>query len=90
MTGVASVWLVLLWGYVFPPLVGYVTGAWMEGGGRYHHPRMAGYAYVSARDELLGGVDAATGGGLVAALVVGLLGYCIGVAGWRAATRLRA
>lgn len=38
---VGSLWLISLWGYAFPPLVGYLTGEWM-GAGRYTSPRMLG------------------------------------------------
>ncbi|MFB6121146.1 MAG: hypothetical protein ABEJ68_08540 [Halobacteriaceae archaeon] len=72
-----SLWLVILWGYVFPPLVGYLTGAWAPAS-RYGHPRMAGYAYVSARAELHGALDYVLGSGVWLALVLGILGYGVG------------
>lgn len=74
---VASLWLIALWGYVFPPLIGYLTGEW-SGTGRYTHPRFAGYAYTSARDELLGGLEASTEAGLFLAVVIGTGTYVTG------------
>lgn len=85
---VGSLWLVGFWGYVFPPLVGYVTGEW-TGGGRYTHPRMLGFAYGSARAELLGGVETSLNFGLALAVLVGSLGYVAGSAIRWLATRIR-
>ncbi|GAA0271585.1 hypothetical protein [Halobacterium noricense] len=85
---VGSLWLVGVWWYVFPPLVGYVTGEWM-GAGRYTHPRMLGFAYGSARAELLGGVETSVNFGLLLAVLVGVLGYVAGSAVSRLAMRVR-
>jgi hypothetical protein len=81
-----SLWLVALWGSVFPPLVGYLTGAWAPAG-RYTYPRLAGYAYVSARAELLGGLDRALGVGVGVAVLLGTVGYAVGWGMRSAATR---
>ena len=79
LTTVLSVWFVTLWGYAFPPLVGYLTGDW-TGTGRYTHPRLAAYAHGSARGELLDGLDQALGFGTAVAIVVGAAGYLLGSA----------
>ncbi|OYR73401.1 hypothetical protein [Halorubrum ezzemoulense] len=82
---VGSLWLISLWGYVFPPLVGYLTGEWM-GAGRYTTPRMLGFAYGSARAELLGGLETSVNFGLALAVIVGTTGYVAGsVIRWMAA-----
>lgn len=85
---IGSLWLVGFWGYVFPPLVGYVTGEW-TGGGRYTHPRMLGFAYGSARAELHGSVETSLKSGLLLAVLVGSLGYVTGSALSRLATRIQ-
>ncbi len=77
---VGSLWLIALWGHVFPPLVGYLTGEW-SGGGRYTYPRLTGFAYGSARAELFGGLETALEIGLVLALVVGTVTYLTGALG---------
>jgi len=74
---VGSLWLVLLWGFTFPPLVGYLTGEWSEAS-RYTTPRMAGFAYGSARDELMGGLERGLVLGFIVAVVVGVTGYVAG------------
>ena len=85
---VGSLWLISLWGYAFPPLVGYLTGEWM-GAGRYTSPRMLGFAYGSARAELLGGLETSVNFGLALAVIVGTTGYVAGsVIRWMA-TRMR-
>lgn len=76
---IGSLWLIGLWWFVFPPLVGYLTNSW-TGTTRYNHPRMMGYAYTSASAELLGGFEYGVKYGLMLAIVLGLLGYMIGVA----------
>ncbi|MCG1003503.1 MULTISPECIES: hypothetical protein [Halobacterium] len=88
LSGIGSLWLVALWGYVFPPLVGYLTGEWTEAG-RYTHPRMLGFAYGSARAELVGGVETALDFGLMAAVALGVSGYALGAAGRWAVERAR-
>ena len=74
---VVSLWLIALWGHVFPPLVGYLTGAWSEAG-RYTYPRLQGYAEPSAQAELLGGLTASLNTGLALAVVVGMGTYVTG------------
>jgi len=76
---IGSLWLVGLWWFVFPPLVGYVTDSW-EGTTRYNHPRMMGYGYRSARAELFGGIEYGVQFGLPFAIVLGVIGYAIGIA----------
>lgn len=74
---VGTLWLVSLWGYAFPPLVGYLSGEWM-GAGRYTSPRMSGFAYGSARAELLGGLETSVNFGLALAVIIGTIGYVAG------------
>lgn len=74
---IGSLWLVGLWWFVFPPLVGYLTGSW-TGTTRFNHPRMMGYAYTSARAELLGGIEYGIKFGLLFAIILGLIGYATG------------
>jgi hypothetical protein len=75
---VGSLWLVGLWWFVFPPLVGYLTGSW-AGTTRYNHPRILGYAYETARAELVGGIEYGIEFGLLFAIVLGLVGYATGM-----------
>ena len=86
---IGSLWLVGLWWFVFPPLVGYVTDSW-AGTTRYNHPRMLGYGYRSARAELFGGIEYGVQFGLPFAIVLGLIGYSIGIAIGRISTRANA
>ncbi|WP_017344084.1 hypothetical protein [Halorubrum sp. T3] len=86
---VGSLWLVGLWWFAFPPLVGSLTGRWAEST-RYNHPRMLGYGYESARAELLGGIEYGFKYGLLFAVVIGLVGYAAGVAVSRLSTRTSA
>lgn len=74
---VGSLWVITLCGYVFPPLVGYLSGEWGPAS-RYTHPRMMGFAYGSARAELVGGLESAVEVVLVLAVLVGALGYVPG------------
>lgn len=76
---IGSLWLVGLWWFVFPPLVGYLTDSW-AGTTRYNHPRIMGYGYTSARAELIGGIEYGVKLGLLFAIFLGLLGYTTGVA----------
>lgn len=76
---VGSLGLIALWGYVFPPLVGYLTGEWAVGS-RYSYPRMLAFAHGSARDELVGGLEAAVEFGLPLAVALGTVGYAVGAA----------
>lgn len=76
---IGSLWLVGLWWFVFPPLVGYVTDSW-AGTTRYNHRRMLGYGYRSARAELFGGIEYGVQFGLPFAIVLGVIGYAIGIA----------
>ena len=85
---ISSLWVIGVWGYVFPPLVGYLTGEW-SGAGRYTHPRMLGFAYGSARAELLGGIETSVNFGLMLALVIGTLGYVSGSIIRRLLTRVQ-
>ncbi|MGM0448968.1 MAG: hypothetical protein ACQERM_12090 [Methanobacteriota archaeon] len=75
---VGSLWLVGCWWFAFPPLVGYITGGW-AGSTRYNHPRMLGYGYESARGELVGGIEHGVRYGLLFAVMVGLVGYAVGL-----------
>lgn len=86
---VGSLWLIGLWWFVFPPLVGYLTGNWAEAT-RYNHPRMMGYGYTSARAELLGGIEYGVRFGLLFAVGFGLVGYAVGAAVGRIAERASA
>lgn len=74
---VGSLWLIALWWFVFPPLVGYLTGDW-TGASRYAHPRMTAFAYGSARAELFGGLRYGVRLGLFFAVVPGSVAYVIG------------
>lgn len=82
---IGSLWLVGLWWFSFPPLVGYLTGSW-TGTARYTHPRLSGFAYTSARAELIGGIEY----GLLFAIVFGLVGYVTGVVINRISTQVNA
>lgn len=84
---VGSLWLVGLWWFAFPPLIGYITGDW-TGAGRYTHPRMLGYGYESARAELIGGLEYGVKYGLLFAVVIGVVGYAVGVAISRLSTHM--
>jgi len=75
-----SLWLVGMWWFAFPPLVGYLSGAWAVAS-RYSHPRMMGFAYTSARAELVGGLEYGLRFGLLFALVAGVLAYGAGAVG---------
>lgn len=74
---VGSLWLVGLWWFVFPPLVGYLSGDWTSAS-RYTHPRMLGFAYRTARAELVGGFEYGLQFGLLFAVVGGGVGYVAG------------
>lgn len=86
VTGIAATWSISIWSYTFPPLVGYVTGAWGPAS-RYSYPRMAAFAYGSARAELRGGLEASVTSGLQLAVVLGVLGYVLGYVVRRATDR---
>ncbi|RLM72956.1 hypothetical protein [Halorubrum sp. Atlit-26R] len=83
---VGSLWLVGLWWFALPPLVGSLTGRWAEST-RYNHPRMLGYGYESARAELLGGIEYGFKYGLLFAVVIGLVGYAVGMISSRLSMR---
>lgn len=74
---VGSLWLISLWWFIFPPLVGHLTGSWADST-RYTHPRILGYGYTSARAELLGGIEYGVKFGLAFALLAGSVAYLIG------------
>lgn len=76
---IGSLWLIGLWWFVFPPLVGWLSGRWAAST-RYHHPRMMGFGYTSARAELLGGLEYGFKYGLLFAVIGGALGYLSGIA----------
>ncbi|MFB6070615.1 MAG: hypothetical protein ABEJ76_06275 [Halanaeroarchaeum sp.] len=76
---VGALWLVSLWWFAFPPLVGYLTGQWATST-RYHHPRMMTFAYTTARAELVGGIEYGVRIGLPVAILLGVIGYAIGAA----------
>ena len=79
---VGGLWLIAIWWFVFPPLVGYLTGDWATGS-RYTHPRMLAFGYTTARAELLGGLEYALRLGLFFAIVPGTIAYVLGSAiGW--------
>ena len=73
-----TLWLVGLWWTAFPPLAGYLTGGWAPGS-RYTYPRTLDYAYVSARTELVGGIEQGIRIGLLFAIILGASGYLVGV-----------
>ncbi|GAA0654403.1 hypothetical protein [Salarchaeum japonicum] len=77
LPAVVSLWLVRVWLHVFPPLVGYLSGAW-TGTGRYTTPRRTAYMYGSARAELLGGLETTLQFGVAFAFVVGTVAYGLG------------
>ncbi|MFC6753661.1 hypothetical protein [Halorubrum tibetense] len=73
-----TLWLVGFWWTAFPPLAGYLTGGWAPVS-RYTYPRTLDYAAVSARAELVGGIEQGVRIGLLFAVVLGASGYLIGV-----------
>ncbi|ELZ45800.1 hypothetical protein C463_05170 [Halorubrum californiense DSM 19288] len=75
---VGSLWLVGCWWFAFPPFVGYLTGNW-AGADRYTYPRMLGCGYETARAELIGGFEIGVRLGLQFAVVLGLVGYAVGM-----------
>ena len=83
---IGALWLFAVWWYVFPPLVGYLTGNWGTGS-RYTYPRLLDYGYTSAYDELIGGVESGVWSGLPFAIFVGTVGYIAGAALSRYSTR---
>lgn len=74
---ISSLWLIGIWVYIFPPLVGYLTGEW-TGMGRYAYPRMRGFLHTSARAEVFGGIEMSVNFGLLMAIIIGTLGYVSG------------
>lgn len=86
---IGSLWLIGFWWFVFPPLVGYLSGGW-EVASRYSHPRMMGFGYTSARAELLGGLDYGVKWGFLFAVIGGTLAYLSGTVINRLATRREA
>ncbi|WP_129113871.1 hypothetical protein [Halegenticoccus tardaugens] len=86
---IGSLWVVSLWWFIFPPLIGYLTSSW-ENSTRYHHPRMLGFGYTSAHAELLGGIEYGVKFGLLLAILIGLVGYSTGAVVSRILTQLKA
>ena len=84
---VGVLWLFAFWWYVFPPFVGYLTGDW-EMASRYTYPRMLDYGYTAAYYELIGGIERGVTSGFLFAVVVGTVGYTVGVVGSWIATQL--
>ncbi len=84
---IGSLWLISLWWFVFPPLVGYLTAGWATPS-RYTHPRMMGFAYSSARAELLGGLEYGLKFGLLFAVVGGTIAYGVGAIATRLWTNI--
>jgi len=76
---IGVLWLFAFWGFVFPPLVGYLTGDW-EMGSRYTYPRFLDYGYTSAHAELTGGIEQGITSGFIYSLILGTIGYFIGTA----------
>lgn len=74
---IGAIWLITLWWFVFPPLVGYLSGDWATAS-RYSHPRMLAFGYTSARAELLGGIDYALRLGVFFAVIPGTVAYVVG------------
>lgn len=74
---VGSLWLVALWGYVFPPLMGSLTGQW-EPASRYAHPRTLAFTYESVRADLRGGIEMGLETGLLLAVGLSTLTYLAG------------
>lgn len=87
LPSIGSIWLIALWLFVFPPLVGFLTGEWSTAS-RFTHPRLVGFGYTSARAELLGGLDHGMRVGLVVALLPGTVAYVAGMGITRIKRRL--
>ncbi|SFH73340.1 hypothetical protein SAMN04488066_12221 [Halorubrum aquaticum] len=86
---IGSLWLIGFWWFVFPPIVGYLSGNW-AGATRYNHPRMMGYGYTSAHAEVIGGIEYGVQFGLLLAIILGLIGYPTGIAVDRLVSRVKA
>jgi len=79
---IGALWLFAVWWYVFPPIVGYLTGNW-EMASRYTYPRMLDYGYTAAYYELVGGIERSVTAGLLFAIFAGTVGYTVGtVVSW--------
>lgn len=74
---IGSLWLFAVWFFVFPPLVGYLTGEW-EMASRYTYPRFLDYGATSASMELTGGIEQGLTSGFGYSLIFGTVGYSIG------------
>ena len=84
---VGALWILAVWWFVFPPLVGLLTGDW-EMGSRYTYPRFLDYGHSSATAELRGGIEQGVTNGFVLAAVLGAGGYLLGTLGaWIAVRR---
>lgn len=74
---IGALWLFAFWYFVFPPLIGYLTGNW-EMASRYTYPRLLDYGNTSAYAELTGGIEQGVTSGFVYSLILGTGGYIIG------------
>lgn len=70
-TSVFALWLLVLWRFSFPPVIGYLRGSWAH---RYSYPRMLAVEYDPA-GELIHGIEAGLTIGLLFAVLVGTLVY---------------
>lgn len=84
-----SLWLIGLWWFAFPPLVGYLSGEWTNAS-RYTHPRILGFAYTTARAELIGGIEHGVRSGFLFAVIGGSIAYVTGTVTPSVVTRLNA
>lgn len=75
-TSVFALWLLVLWRFSFPPVIGYLRGS---GAHRYSYPRMLAVEYDPA-GELSHGLEAGLTIGLLFAVLVGTLVYSGGYA----------
>ncbi|SNR23613.1 hypothetical protein [Halorubrum vacuolatum] len=84
---VGALWIFAVWWFVFPPMVGLLTGNW-ETGSRYTYPRFLDYGYASAAAEVRGGIEQGVTNGVVLAALLGTGGYLLGTVGaWIAVRR---
>ena len=74
---IGTLWLFAIWWFIFPPLVGYLTGDWGMAS-RYTYPRHLDYGATSAYVELTGGIKQGVTFGIIYSLILGTVGYSIG------------